>query len=65
MIQITLASGRTVELKKALFKRVAEFLATEQGFRKEDVLSTCSKRRAKTGLLETGSPKTPMDRHPI
>jgi 4-oxalocrotonate tautomerase len=37
MIQITLASGRTVELKKALFKTVAEFLAAEQGFRKEDV----------------------------
>jgi phenylpyruvate tautomerase PptA (4-oxalocrotonate tautomerase family) len=37
MIQITLASGRTVELKKALFKTVAEFLATERGFRKEDV----------------------------
>ena len=37
MIQITLASGRTVELKKALFKTGAEFLATEQGFRKEDV----------------------------
>ena len=37
MIQITLASGRTVQLKKALFKTVAEFLATEQGFRKEDV----------------------------
>jgi 4-oxalocrotonate tautomerase len=37
MIQITLASGRTVELKKALFKTIAEFLAKEQGFRKEDV----------------------------
>lgn len=37
MIQITLASGRTVELKKALFKTVAEFLSAEQGFRKEDV----------------------------
>lgn len=37
MIQITLASGRTAELKKALFKTVAEFLAVEQGFRKEDV----------------------------
>jgi phenylpyruvate tautomerase PptA (4-oxalocrotonate tautomerase family) len=37
MIQITLASGRTVQLKKALFKTVAEFLATEQGVRPEDV----------------------------
>jgi phenylpyruvate tautomerase PptA (4-oxalocrotonate tautomerase family) len=37
MIQITLASGRTVELKKALFKTIAEFLAVEHAFRKEDV----------------------------
>ena len=37
IIQITLASGRTVELKKALFKTIAEFLAEKQGFRKEDV----------------------------
>jgi 4-oxalocrotonate tautomerase len=37
MIQITLAAGRTVELKKALFKTIAEFLAEEHGFRKEDV----------------------------
>src|ERR1700741_1910597 len=37
MIQITLASGRTVELKKALFKTVAEFLAAEHGLRPEDV----------------------------
>ena len=37
MVQITLATGRTVEQKKALFKTVADFLAEEQGFRKEDV----------------------------
>src|SRR5258707_3783305 len=37
IIKITLASVRTVELKKALFKTIAEFLAEEQGFRKEDV----------------------------
>lgn len=40
MIQITLASGRTKEQKKALFKTIAEVLATEQGVRKEDVFIT-------------------------
>lgn len=37
LIQITLASGRTVEQKKALFKNIAEFLHTEHGVRQEDV----------------------------
>jgi 4-oxalocrotonate tautomerase len=37
VIQITLASGRTVEQKKALFKTIAELLAAEQGVRQEDV----------------------------
>jgi 4-oxalocrotonate tautomerase len=37
IIQITLASGRTVEQKKALFKSIAELLAAEQGVRIEDV----------------------------
>ena len=37
MIQITLASGRTLEKKKALFKNIAESLATEHGVRPEDV----------------------------
>jgi 4-oxalocrotonate tautomerase len=37
MIQITLASGRTVEQKKALFKTIAEFLHVERGIRQEDV----------------------------
>lgn len=37
LIQITLASGRTVEQKKALFKSIAEFLHTEHGVRQEDV----------------------------
>jgi 4-oxalocrotonate tautomerase len=37
IIQITLASGRTVEQKKALFRTIAEFLSHEQGVRKEDV----------------------------
>jgi 4-oxalocrotonate tautomerase len=37
VIQITLASGRTVEQKKALYKSIAEFLQAEHGVRPEDV----------------------------
>jgi 4-oxalocrotonate tautomerase len=37
MIQITLASGRTLEKKKALFKNIAEFLTGEHSVRSEDV----------------------------
>jgi 4-oxalocrotonate tautomerase len=37
IIQITMASGRTVEQKKALYRNIAELLAAEQGVRKEDV----------------------------
>ena len=37
MIQITLASGRTLEKKESLFKNIAEFLAAEHGVRPEDV----------------------------
>ena len=38
IIQITLNQGRTVELKKALYKRIAELLHHELGVRMEDVL---------------------------
>ncbi len=38
MIQITLNEGRTVEMKKAFYKRLAEDLNKELGIRKEDVL---------------------------
>jgi 4-oxalocrotonate tautomerase family enzyme len=38
IIQITLNSGRTTEMKRALYRRVAELLAQEAGVRKEDVL---------------------------
>lgn len=38
MIQITLNTGRTLEMKKALYKRIAELLNVEAGVRKEDVL---------------------------
>src|SRR5258708_38402301 len=37
VIQITFASGRPVERKKALFKTISMSLAEEQGFRKEHV----------------------------
>ncbi|GAC1539887.1 MAG: tautomerase family protein [Myxococcales bacterium] len=37
-IQITLNAGRTVEMKKALYVRLAELLAQSPGLRKEDVL---------------------------
>ena len=38
VIQITLSAGRTLEVRKALFCRVAELLHQEAGLRKEDVL---------------------------
>lgn len=38
MIQITVSNTRTVEMKKALFKRIAEHLAESPGVRPEDVL---------------------------
>jgi phenylpyruvate tautomerase PptA (4-oxalocrotonate tautomerase family) len=37
-IQITLNAGRTVEVKKALYARIAELAASELGMRPEDVL---------------------------
>ena len=37
-MQITLNAGRTVEMKKALYARIAELLATSPGVRREDVL---------------------------
>ena len=38
MIQITLNTGRTTEMKKALYKRIAELLHQELHVRKEDVM---------------------------
>ena|SRR5579872_4653346 len=38
MIQITLNLGRTLEMKKALYRRIAELLHQEAGVRREDVL---------------------------
>jgi 4-oxalocrotonate tautomerase len=37
LIQITLNAGRTVEMKKALFARMAALLAEDPGVRREDV----------------------------
>ncbi|HWF04424.1 MAG TPA: tautomerase family protein [Candidatus Angelobacter sp.] len=38
MIQITLNTGRTTEMKKALYKRIADLLHQELQVRKEDVM---------------------------
>src|SRR5215475_1862540 len=38
MIQITISTGRTLEMKKALYKRIVELLNQEMSIRKEDVL---------------------------
>jgi len=38
LIQITLNQGRTVEMKRALYRRIAERLAENPGIRKEDVM---------------------------
>ena len=37
LVQITISLGRTLEMKKALFARIAERLAASPGLRKEDV----------------------------
>jgi 4-oxalocrotonate tautomerase len=37
IIQITLNAGRTVEMKRSFYQRVAELLAQDPGLRKEDV----------------------------
>ena len=38
VIQITLNTGRTLEMKKALYRAIAENLSKSPGLRKEDVL---------------------------
>jgi len=38
VVQITLNAGRTTEMKKALYARIAELLAASAGVRREDVL---------------------------
>ena len=37
IIQIALSAGRSVEIKKALYKRIADLLGQSAGIRKEDV----------------------------
>jgi len=36
-VQITMSAGRSLELKKSLYKRMVERLAAEAGLRAEDV----------------------------
>jgi 4-oxalocrotonate tautomerase len=38
LIQITLNQGRTLEMKRALYRRIAERLSKSPGVRKEDIL---------------------------
>ena len=38
IIQITLNTGRTTDMKKALYKRIADLLHAETGLRREDVM---------------------------
>ena len=38
VVQITLNAGRTLEMKKALYARMAELLAASPGLRREDLL---------------------------
>jgi phenylpyruvate tautomerase PptA (4-oxalocrotonate tautomerase family) len=37
IIQITMSAGRTLEVRKALYRRMADLLHQEAGLRKEDV----------------------------
>lgn len=37
-IQITLNAGRTIELKQALYKRIAELVSTQAAIRAEDII---------------------------
>ena len=37
IIQITMSVGRTLEVRKALYRRIADLLSQEVGLRKEDV----------------------------
>ena len=37
IVQITLSAGRTLEVRKSLYRRIAELLNQETGLRKEDV----------------------------
>jgi phenylpyruvate tautomerase PptA (4-oxalocrotonate tautomerase family) len=37
IIQITMSAGRTLEMRKSLFKRMADLLHEEAGIRREDV----------------------------
>jgi len=38
MVQVTISAGRSLEIKKSLFKRMAELLNQLAGVRKEDVM---------------------------
>ena len=60
MIQITLNEGRSVDLKKALFKAIAEGLQKAIGLNRRMCLSAWSRSKKKTGHLVTAWPSTPV-----
>jgi len=37
IVQITMSAGRTLEVRKSLYRRIADLLNQEAGLRKEDV----------------------------
>jgi 4-oxalocrotonate tautomerase len=37
IIQITMSTGRTLEVRKALYRRIADLISQEAGLRREDV----------------------------
>ena len=58
LIQVTLNQGRSLELKKAFYARVAANLAKSPGLCKEDVSSTSWRYRRRTGRSETAKRST-------
>ena len=55
MIQITWNEGRTVEQKKALYKTIADWLSTDLGIRREDILINLVEVKKRTGRSATAS----------
>jgi 4-oxalocrotonate tautomerase len=64
MIQITLNEGRTVELKKFLYKAIAEGLQKAVGLKPQDVFISLVEVRKKTGRSVTVSLSTPVRHSP-
>jgi phenylpyruvate tautomerase PptA (4-oxalocrotonate tautomerase family) len=63
-IQVTLNLGRTVEVKKALYARIAENLAASPGLRKDDVLVSLVEVPKENWSFGGGVMSYPPDRPP-